>query len=191
MIVNAYQTVEDRGDRDAVEAEGPFRCTRSDAWLGSGYYFWDTDLDRAHDWGRFAYRKFRKKYMIGWCELVINEGREENCFDLFGNVGHLKDFEESIEAFLKAGYLEEEDELLMPKIVELLRKQSLLDYSAIRAADYPKEDRDDEGKPTAKVVYFHPRKKEYMYLNPRVQICVLDKPSVLLSSFQVIYPEES
>lgn len=30
---------------------GPCECTRDDAWLGNGYYFW-YDLDDAEKWGR-------------------------------------------------------------------------------------------------------------------------------------------
>lgn len=32
-----YQTVEDRDNPDNIEAEGPFKCTRKDAWLGEYY----------------------------------------------------------------------------------------------------------------------------------------------------------
>jgi hypothetical protein len=34
----------------------PVKCTRTDAWLGEGYYFWDDILD-AHLWGKTSKRR--------------------------------------------------------------------------------------------------------------------------------------
>lgn len=42
-----YQTVEDRNNPDDVEQHGPFLCTNKMAWLGHGYYFWDTFINLA------------------------------------------------------------------------------------------------------------------------------------------------
>jgi hypothetical protein len=56
----------------------------------------------------------------------MGERGKEECFDLFGNVGHPIDFKESIEEFLKAGYFSAYDELLMPMIIEWLRKEGML-----------------------------------------------------------------
>ncbi len=50
-----YQTVSDRDNADYIEDNAPFRCERKDAWLGEGYYFWDTLIKNAHWWGEIAY----------------------------------------------------------------------------------------------------------------------------------------
>ena len=192
MIVNGYQTVEDRGDRDAVEADGPFLCTRADAWLGHGYYFWDSDVDRAHDWGRFAYWKFKKQYMIGQCELAINEGREENCFDLLGVVAHKKEIIALAERLLKTGNFDSPEQITVPKIIEFMKRNGLFPYRAIRAADYPPQPQNNSESPIGKVIYFSERRREGMPVSPqpRVQICVIDKLDVILTPFQVIFPEQ-
>ena len=54
-----YQTVEDRGNPDYVEQHGPFICTNKNAWLGEGYYFWDTIIELAHWWGNLCYKDSR------------------------------------------------------------------------------------------------------------------------------------
>ena len=46
-----YQTVDDRRNIKYVLENAPFKCTRNDAWLGEGYYFWDTFINFAHWWG--------------------------------------------------------------------------------------------------------------------------------------------
>ena len=43
-MLTGYHTVEDRDNPDEIEADGPFKCTRGDAWLGPGYYFWDSKI---------------------------------------------------------------------------------------------------------------------------------------------------
>lgn len=51
-----YQTVEDRNNPSEIETEGPFLCVRNNAWLGRGYYFWDTFVELAHWWGNTIYQ---------------------------------------------------------------------------------------------------------------------------------------
>jgi len=35
-----YQTLEDRGNPDEIERNGPFSCNWNNSWLGTGCYFW-------------------------------------------------------------------------------------------------------------------------------------------------------
>ncbi len=83
-MVDAYQTLEDRDNRDDVEASGPFICKRADAWLGDGYYLWDTNIQWAHEWGMNSFKRNGKEYLIGKCQVDTNN----NCFDLVGSVAN-------------------------------------------------------------------------------------------------------
>lgn len=47
-----FQAVKDLDNPDEIEQNGPFKCRREDAWLGEGYYFWDSFVELAHWWGR-------------------------------------------------------------------------------------------------------------------------------------------
>lgn len=52
----------------------PVKCTRSNAWLGDGYYFWDDEQD-AVKWGHDSKRqtgKFQIYKAIANCENVLN-----------------------------------------------------------------------------------------------------------------------
>ena len=42
----AYQTLENRNNPDQIEEQGPFLCNRKSAWLGEGYYFWDSFIEK-------------------------------------------------------------------------------------------------------------------------------------------------
>ena len=49
MIVTGYYTLENKDNFDEIEVDGPFDCTHKGAWLGTGSYFWDTNIDWAHE----------------------------------------------------------------------------------------------------------------------------------------------
>lgn len=183
MIVEALQTLEDRDNIDQIEKEGPFKCIRSDAWLGQGYYFWDTNMDWAIQWGKNSYEKSNKEYVIGRCRVNL----DAKCYDLFGNVAHLIDLKQIIKAIVDTGYLSK-DRITVPKLIEYLKSKGLFNYNSIRAGDFPK-------KPhqlpfNFKLVGNKFVIKEYMVINQRVQICVIVKNDVILPPFSVIYPEK-
>ncbi|MBK9689303.1 MAG: hypothetical protein IPO65_16695 [Saprospiraceae bacterium] len=69
VIKTVYQTLENRGNQDYVENNGPFLCSRNNAWLGNGYYFWDSFIENAHWWG-WKVKKFTNGYFI--CEAFYD-----------------------------------------------------------------------------------------------------------------------
>lgn len=48
--------------------EKPIICIRKDAWLGSGYYFWNEEED-AFDWGKNSKSKLNGKFQI-YCAII-------------------------------------------------------------------------------------------------------------------------
>jgi len=95
-VVTAYQTLEDKDNIDEIELDGPFECRRSDAWLGFGYYLWDTNIEWAKSWGLTSYERKGKDYVIGRCEVDLSQ----SCFDLVGSVQHWSDFIEVIQVMI-------------------------------------------------------------------------------------------
>lgn len=174
MTIKAYQTLEDRGDIDYVENNGPFKCTRHDAWLGHGYYFWDTEIKWAFNWGKKSYKEKGSDYIIGECQLKI----DSNCFDLVGNVSHQNAFAEVMEVFLEDEKSSSVNDKIVPNLITFMKRKNIFDYSAIRASDVNKPFK----------IYFTNRKKEFLILNPRVQICVINLRSVFLAPFKIVYP---
>ena len=64
----AYQTLENRNNPDKIEEQGPFLCSHKNAWLGKGYYFWDSFIENAHWWGQKGAR-YKNGYVI--CESTF------------------------------------------------------------------------------------------------------------------------
>lgn len=176
MIVEAYQTLEDKDNIDHIEAEGPFECRRKDAWLGFGYYFWDTNMDWAIAWGENSYKTYKKDFVIAKCQLDLTN----NCFDLVGNVKHQMDLMQSMQVMIKSNKIKNEDEKIIPNILLFMKSMGLFDFKSIRASDMHKN---------ILKLHFKTGKGEYMIINQRVQICVIEKKDVLLRPFSVVYPE--
>lgn len=91
-----YQTVEDRENPDYVEQHGPFICTNKNAWLGEGYYFWDTIIELAHWWGNLCYKD--SGYII--CQSACDD-KLEKVFDLVGRPEHLIEMKRCSEIITK------------------------------------------------------------------------------------------
>ncbi|MEM1122282.1 MAG: hypothetical protein AAGJ18_17685, partial [Bacteroidota bacterium] len=134
MKVIGYQTLEDRDNVDEVETMGPYKCDRRGAWLGHGYYFWDTNREWAHDWGRNSYERRKLNYIIGQAVIKI----DEKIFDLFGNVGHQQDFKEACELITNDSKWNKNKQLTVGMVLQFLKNKGFFDYNGIRANDYPK-----------------------------------------------------
>ena len=179
-IVTAYQTLEDRDNIDEIEMEGPFECTRPDAWLGFGYYFWDTNIDWAISWGRNSFERFNKEFVVGRCKIDISN----KCFDLVGCVQHWNDLVEVLKVMRDSKKIKNENEELIPNIITFMKRNGIFDYNSIRASDMHSN--------TIKLFFrkYKNEYMEYMTINQRVQICVINKKNVILQPFSVIYPEK-
>jgi len=125
MVVEAFQTVEDRDNPDEVEAIGPFICRRANAWLGEGYYFWDTNIDWAHEWGQ---RGYLNNYIICQAQVTI----DENCFDLVGNLRHQRELLEIIKVFKESGLLTGKGNIYLGQLIQLMKNQGIFGYTCIR-----------------------------------------------------------
>ncbi|NIJ52335.1 hypothetical protein [Dyadobacter arcticus] len=177
MIVTAYQTLEDKDNLDEIETEGPFKCTRSDAWLGYGFYFWDTNMKWAIAWGENSYTRRGKGYVVGRCEVDLSN----RCFDLHGNVAHQLELKEIIEVLKRSGKFRTGNRLILSSILEFLKNEGLFEYKSIRIGD-----NNDPLK-----IHFTERRGEFMVINQRVHICVIERKDVILHPFSIVYPERS
>ncbi len=124
MIVEAYQTLEDKDNIDHIEMEGPFECKRSGAWLGIGYYFWDTNMDWAIAWGVNSYNVYKKDFVVAKCLLDLTD----NCFDLVGNVKHQMELMQSMDVMLKSNKIKKDDEKILPYILLFMKRMGLFNF---------------------------------------------------------------
>lgn len=171
-----YQTVEDRDNPDEIEEKGPFACKRSNAWLGEGYYFWDTFIELAHWWGESSYKG---NYVI--CQSFCDK-ESSATYDLYDDLDLLRDFRS-----LKEN-LENQDprrEIMVKDVIHFLKYHSdfTSEYKAIRAnavncwRDVP-------------AMKFASGKSAYLELCPPIQICVIDKSYLLDGKYEIVYPEK-
>ena len=172
-----YQTLRHLDNDDEIIAKGPFECKDDNAWLGHGYYFWDTFKINAEWWGS-SVRRFTK-YVItkGICDYT-----ESKCFDLVGNTEHLNITMEVIQHLKQKGYIMNE-KTTFSKVIEFLKQSNALDnFEAIRA----------KGESVRKVesVYtfnipFEDNKKSYLDLTPPIQICLFKKDSLNFRDYTI------
>ncbi|MCC6279564.1 MAG: hypothetical protein IT262_03125 [Saprospiraceae bacterium] len=178
-MLTGYHTVEDRNNPDVILLEGPFRCEREDAWLGHGYYFWDTRIELAHFWGELNFN--RRGHVI--CRGIINDD-PGILWDLDGRIAHQEEFIAAIDMMIDAGIISRDEDATVNEIITFLKKRDILTYKAIRAAD---EDNDTY------FIRFKPRKapkQAKMRLRQRVQICLIEKNNLTLQEFLIIFPEK-
>lgn len=176
MIVEAFQTLEDKDNIDQIELEGPFICKLNGAWLGVGYYLWDTNFDWAMNWGEIAHKKFGRDFVIMQCRVDLSN----DCFDLVGNVKHQMDLLNVIDVLNQSGKIKKEADKTIPNLIRYLQNKGLFDYKSIRASDFHEK--------RIFKLKFRSDRPEYMVLNERVQICVLVKKDVILRPINVVYP---
>ena len=175
-----YQTVEDRNNPDYIESNAPFLCDRKDAWLGAGYYFWDTFLENAHWWGKTVYKENGYVVLMFTCDFDA-----EKCFDLHGNLQHLKDFREIAEEFKKQNLLDRRATVAM--VIELLKRETDFGekFEAIRVYGHYSQKSD-----TILKIFFSKNRlhKQYLELTPAVQLCLFEKTSLNLRDGEIVYP---
>ena len=171
-----FQTLENRDNPDHVEEFGPFQCNNKNAWLGKGYYFWDTFINNAHWWGKN--NGSDDNYFI--CKTQIDYNKEL-CLDLHGDTEKLLELEDIINEFKHQKLLTANSTVV--EIITFLQKKGFLKYPSIRVSSQKfSNDRFQ--------VKFHKKNPSKFELKPLIQICIYDLKKVNLDSFKIVYPEE-
>lgn len=179
-----YQTLEDRGNYDEVDREAPYPCLEPSAWLGSGYYFWDTFIENAHWWGEKGYSG---NYIICQAEYDFDDN---TCFDLVGNTDHIKDFIDIWDEMKRSGYFG--CEIVVADVVDFLKKHvQEFNYRAVRASSTDTRSHNDRHSLTIKYRKDNRYKvyKQRLDLRPLIQICIFSKGSPNLKKINIVYPE--
>lgn len=171
MIVRAFQTVAHR-DVEAIPEKAPFKCERLDAWLGHGYYFWDTNIEWAHQWGKQGYKG---QYVITACDIDLNN----DCLDLVGSVKDRMQLQEAAD-LLRKHLGPEGEKIVMRSLIELLKDSKKLVIKSIRSSHSPS---------TRNPIYYNQRKAEHINLADQIQICVIEKKGVILTPIEVVYTQ--
>lgn len=172
--ITLYQAVEDRNNRDEVEQDGPYKCVSSNAWLGAGYYFWDTNIRLAHWWGKTAYKG---KYMVCRIDYTCDY---DAVFDLVGDMAALQLMKHTFDFLNSIG-----KPCTVSGVIEYLKRKTDFGtkYIAVRAKDEKFPEKDDR-------ILFISGDRPYLNLNSRIQLCFFDKSVFNGYEYKIVYPNE-
>lgn len=183
-IKTVYQTLEDRGNPDFIETNGPFLCSRNNAWLGNGYYFWDSFIENAHWWGREGAR-FTNGYFI--CEAFYDFD-ERICFNLIDNPEHLQLFNDAKKIMQERG-LYVANQTTVARMIEYLQNTlKVFKYEAIRV--YGVNSKSFNSPYSSRTIFDKKHNEKYLDSLPAIQICFYSKTSLNLRNFRIIFPDE-
>lgn len=183
-IKKVYQTLEDRGNADYVENNGPFPCNRNNAWLGNGYYFWDSFIENAHWWGSEGAR-FSNGYFI--CEAIYDFD-ETICFNLIDNPHHFQLFNNTKKIMLEKG-LYVPNQTTVARIIEHIKNTlKVFKYEAIRV--YGINSKSFNSPYSNSTIFDKKHNTKYLDSLPAIQICFYSKSSLNLRDYTLIYPPE-
>jgi hypothetical protein len=179
-----YQTLEDRGNPDYVENNGPFPCNRNNAWLGNGYYFWDSFIENAHWWGCEGSR-FTNGYFI--CEAIYDFD-ETICFNLIDNPQHFQLFNNTKKIMLEKG-LYVPNQTTVARIIEHIKNTlKVFKYEAIRV--YGINSKSFNSPYSNRTIFDKKHNTKYLDSLPAIQICFYSKSSLNFRDYTLIYPPE-
>ena len=178
-----YQTLEDRGNPDYIEANAPFHCNWRNAWLGAGYYFWDTFIENAHWWGRTRYGA---SYIIcrGTCDFSA-----QNCFDLVGDTEHMQDFSAAIDFLKERKKIDKET--TVATVITFLKSKVGFSYEAIRVYGIQSiSSFKEEYEQYVHRLPFELSKAQYLDYKPAIQLCLFKSAGLNLRDLRIEFPDE-
>lgn len=183
-IRTVYQTLEDRDNPDFVEQNGPFKCVRKNAWLGDGYYFWDSFIENAHWWGAEG-ASYGGRYMICESTYVLDE---ERCFNLIDNPLHFEMYNNTKQLMHDKG-LFVENVTTVARIIEYIKNTlKLFKYEGIRV--YGVNSKSFSSPFSNRTIFDNNHNTKYLDSIPAIQVCFYSTKSLNLKGFKLIYPPE-
>jgi hypothetical protein len=181
-----HHTCKKDGGEVLVLKESPFFAEHNPEeekfqFLGSGYYFWDNNIELAKVWGKGRYSD--DYYVIE----IDFELTSENCFDLVGNryhqihlLNYIKEYEELTG--------ENKEDWTVNQCIQFLRELNIEDeqvfpYKFVRAVDLLKHTKFK----AQHLMKFIDSKENYTIMNPKIVICVFDKEELNLQSKKIVH----
>lgn len=191
MIVFDYQHTCRSAHKAYIEHNSPFKSLKRKKlngkgfiipFLGEGYYFWEENINAAHDWGK---RHCKGKYnIVQYRDLEI----PRNILLDFGNRRDLAYFNE-----LRNKYIvrrPESEKWSISVWIEFFKKIKLIDnlhfpYNYFRAEEnYPEAEKNAIIKEKH---IFASGEQYYTYLSPLWILCILEKNSMKFATKEIIY----
>jgi len=177
-----YQTVKDKGNPKEIKENGPILCSNDDAWLGHGYYFWDTFEDLGHWWGQY---KLRVPYML-WKALCDFDTK--SCLDLHGEPEHLALFISMIKLVKDQNIEDDPENTTVSDVLYYIRNVvGINHFTSVRVSG--------ELSIGAKNLTYNLKlpfeigKNQFLNLLPPIQLCIYDLEAMNFREHDLIYPD--
>ncbi|MDE6453568.1 MAG: hypothetical protein K2L27_05120 [Muribaculaceae bacterium] len=165
--------------------DAPFFCSDKKgelkAWLGDGYYFWESFILLAHWWGKVHYRRKNKHYAICSTIFDCNDGE---FLDLINNPSQIEDVQKVVD-YLVATEEYKADKFTAQFVINFLRTKTPFPYKAIRV--YGRDCAADKSITQYRLNF---NNNSSMHLCPEIQICVIDKSTIKLP-VEIIYSSDT
>ena len=163
--------------------ELPIRCDISNAWLGSGYYFW-TELEFAKYWGEDFKKKTGSYDVYSTCidvENCINTVFNEEQYFFFRNC-----IEKAISHFEKEG-----KEITLKRVHEFLSDKfwNKMGISGIIYDDLPFNPTQKPNRKYSVIEYKENNNTRFFYYRKRIQIVVFNLKNI--RNFELHLEEQS
>jgi len=150
-------------------------------YLGTGYYFWDYNIQYSHYWGK---NKIRGSYCIYEATILYNS----NMLDLVGNRQDMEIFRDYYQKFEEAKEINPKlrfDTYSIASCIEYMRELNLFTYKAIRAIDHTRTLKEYD-------YFFNGMTNNKTNLNPLIIVCLVEEDGKdLLTSFELKYEQEN
>lgn len=182
---NIFQTISTKHDVQTTEKNGPIECKDVDDvdWLGPGYYYWDSHIELAHEWGEKRYVIARNQdYYICKSSCVL----DNKCYDLHESGDKRIEFEKYARQTSKKLDTPLKDILVRDIFVFLRsRPEWSSKFDSIRILGDGSFSALMNGK---SVRYFQIDNRKAVYLKfPAVQFCFFNLKSQSLNGYKVVH----
>lgn len=177
-----YQTLEDRNNPEKIIKDGPFPCLRANAWLGEGFYFWESFIQNAHWWGKEC-NSYKNGYIICEAKFTFDDNL---CLNLIDNPDHINLFVKAKELMKAKGLIK--SNTTVSRVISFLKSNiQTFSYEASRA--YGVNSKSPNSKYSS-TMQFKVYGNQYLDLIPPIQICFYKKNGLSLREYKIIYPDK-
>ena len=186
MKTIAHHTCKKEGGINYITSNVPFYAEHNVnegkyQFLGSGYYFWDDNIELAKSWGNFHYKN---DFYIFEFDFEISS---DVCLDLVGNRSHQKYFMDLFRIYEKQTGDNKKDWSIC-QCIEFLKilstkNEKIFPFKMIRAIDLLNHNKHKQQFKKE----FVPHKDNYTIINPKMVICVISKQDVPLKSKKIVF----
>lgn len=185
-MYKAFQTLKDKGDPNNAVTNGPILCKDEKAWLHTGYYFWDEDIDVAHWWGKVH---CQKKYIICKSKYIRDLNR---CWDLYNCYEHRLEIR-SIVKEIKRRNINKGKEVRVRDVINHLIDTGCMKYEAVRVAGTNSISEEGKFHDSIPLEIRNTRWGSVAHkldLRPAIQICFYTKEALDRTGFNIVYPDK-